>query len=152
LRAVIQRVKGTALAIAGKTHAQIGPGLTVLIGIGPEDSLQDAQWILDKLFKLRIFADAQGAMNLALQDLPGFELLLVSQFTRMASTKKGNRPSFTTAASPLVANELYHALVLQAQKMQQHNPIKTGVFGADMELNILNDGPVTFILDSKNPQ
>jgi D-tyrosyl-tRNA(Tyr) deacylase len=145
---VIQRVRQATLHIDNALHAQIGQGLVVLIGIAPEDGQEDVEWIVPKIAQLRIFADEEGKMNRSVQDIEG-DILLVSQFTLHASTKKGNRPSFLGAARPEVAIPLYEQVVGALENVM-NKPIQTGVFGADMQINLTNDGPVTIIIDSKD--
>ena len=129
---------------------EIGKGVMLLLGITPEDTQQDADWLVGKISKLRIFDDANGVMNLCLQDTGG-DALVVSQFTLMASYKKGNRPSYIHAAPPAVAIPLYEYFVAQLQQTLGR-PVPTGQFGADMQVNLTNDGPVTIVMDSKNPE
>ncbi len=145
---VVQRVSHATLHIADELRAQIACGLVVLIGIAPEDTQEDIDWLVPKIVQLRIFADEAGKMNQAVQEVGG-DILLVSQFTLYASTKKGNRPSFLGAAKPDIAVPLYE-IVVQAFEEAMGKPIQTGEFGADMQINLTNDGPVTLIIDSKN--
>jgi len=145
---VIQRVLDASVSIDGKIHQRIGHGFLVLLGIGKEDSEIDTQYIVQKTVGLRVFADGDGKMNRSLAEVGG-ELLLVSQFTLFASTKKGNRPSYIDAALPEIAKELYLKAV-QAFESQLGHKVKTGVFGADMKISLVNDGPVTILIDSKN--
>jgi D-aminoacyl-tRNA deacylase len=146
MRALVQRVTAASVSIGGRLHVGIGSGLLVLLGIAETDTPEDIAWLAPKLAKLRIFADAAGAMNLSLADTGG-EALLVSQFTLLASTKKGNRPSFLNAARPETAIPLYEAL-RDTLADQLGKPVPTGVFGADMQIALTNDGPVTVWLDS----
>ncbi len=148
MRAVIQRVTQCELMISQEVFAHIENGLTVLLGYSPDDDAEDIKWIIDKIMRMRIFADTEGKMNLSVSDTHG-EVLLVSQFTLYASTKKGNRPSFTKSADPEIAEKLYHQTIAYA-RVQMPESIYTGKFGADMQLHLINDGPVTIILDSKN--
>ena len=148
--AVIQRVLEAEVAIAGQTHSKIGKGLLVLLGIGQEDSPEDIAWLSKKIVQMRIFSDAEGKMNLSLLDIGG-ELLLVSQFTLLASTKKGNRPSYTAAAAPAQAIPLYEATI-QSLQAALGKAIATGQFGADMQVSLLNDGPVTIVINSQDKQ
>jgi len=148
MKVVIQRVLDASVSIDGKIHQRIGHGFLVLLGIGKEDSEIDTQYIVQKTVGLRVFADADGKMNRSLAEVGG-ELLLVSQFTLFASTKKGNRPSYIDAALPEIAKELYLKAV-QAFESQLGHKVKTGVFGADMKISLVNDGPVTILIDSKN--
>jgi D-aminoacyl-tRNA deacylase len=150
MRAVIQRVSESSVAIEDKVHTHIGRGMMVLLGIEEEDTQEDIEWLCGKIARLRIFDDANGVMNLAVTDIDG-EILLISQFTLHASTKKGNRPSYIKAASPESAIPLYEKF---AQELggQIGREVKTGVFGAMMKVSLINDGPVTIIIDSKNKE
>jgi len=150
MRVVIQRVCEATLKIQGIVHAEILKGMVVFIGVEHEDREEDVEYLVSKLLNLRIFNDQQGKMNLSIQDVDG-ELLLVSQFTLHASTKKGNRPSYIRAARPEMAIRLYD-LFTDACRMYLPNKIKTGVFGADMKIQLINDGPVTIYMDSKNKE
>jgi D-tyrosyl-tRNA(Tyr) deacylase len=147
--AVVQRVSGAQLHIDGQLHAKIAQGFVVLLGIHEADTMEDVHYLSNKIQGLRIFSDVEGKMNLDLSQVDG-ELLLVSQFTLIASTKKGNRPSFIEAARPEKAIPLYEEMKrLVTSKLSK--PIQTGVFGADMKVSLVNDGPVTILIDSKNP-
>lgn len=146
--AVIQRVTEASVTIEGHVHGQIATGFLVLLGIAANDTREDVDWLAGKIAGLRIFSDSEGKMNLSLADVDG-NILLVSQFTLHASTKKGNRPSFTEAAPPAVAVPLYEAMIERLQQLTGKT-IATGIFGADMKIRLLNDGPVTIIIDSKN--
>ena len=150
MRTVIQRVTSASVSIGGEVVGEIGKGVMLLLGITPEDTQQDADWLVGKVSRLRIFDDANGVMNLSLQDTGG-EALVVSQFTLMASYKKGNRPSYIHAAPPAVAIPLYEYFVAQLQQALGR-PVPTGRFGADMQVSLTNDGPVTIVMDSKNPE
>ena len=150
MRTVIQRVTSASVSIEGEVVGEIGKGVMLLLGITPEDTQQDADWLVGKISRLRIFDDANGVMNLSLQDIGG-EALVVSQFTLMASYKKGNRPSYIHAAPPAVAIPLYEYFVAQLQQALGR-PVPTGRFGADMQVSLTNDGPVTIVMDSKNPE
>lgn len=150
MRTVIQRVTSASVSIGGEIVGEIGKGVMLLLGITPEDTQQDADWLVGKISRLRIFDDANGVMNLSLQDIEG-EALVVSQFTLMASYKKGNRPSYIHAAPPAVAIPLYEYFVAQLQQALGR-PVPTGRFGADMQVSLTNDGPVTIVMDSKNPE
>lgn len=150
MRAVIQRVSEASVTIDGIRHAAIGPGLLVLLGIESADTQEDIEWLSAKIVQLRIFNDENGQMNHSLSDIGG-ELLLISQFTLMAATKKGNRPSFIRAARPEQAMVLYEQMIGQL-KAQVGTRIKTGVFGADMKVALCNDGPVTIWFDTKNKE
>ncbi len=144
MRAVLQRVRCGSVSVAGKKQAEIGPGLVVLVGVGQEDEREDAAWLAEKTAVLRIFEDQEGKSNLSLLDVGG-EAIVVSQFTLYADSSKGRRPSFVKAAPPEIAEPLvdYFASELEAQGV----PVKTGVFGAHMLVEIENDGPVTIILE-----
>ncbi|MBO5705970.1 MAG: D-tyrosyl-tRNA(Tyr) deacylase [Bacteroidaceae bacterium] len=150
MRTVIQRVTSASVSIGGEVVGEIGKGVMLLLGITPEDTQQDADWLVGKVSRLRIFDDANGVMNLSLLDIGG-EALVVSQFTLMASYKKGNRPSYIHAAPPAVAIPLYEYFVAQLQQALGR-PVPTGRFGADMQVSLTNDGPVTIVMDSKNPE
>ena len=150
MRTVIQRVTSASVSIGGEVVGEIGKGVMLLLGITPEDTQQDADWLVGKVSRLRIFDDANGVMNLSLLDTGG-EALVVSQFTLMASYKKGNRPSYIHAAPPAVAIPLYEYFVTQLQKALGRT-VPTGRFGADMQVSLTNDGPVTIVMDSKNPE
>lgn len=150
MRAVIQRVKNASVSVAGNVHAQIGSGLLVLIGFTQEDGPEDISWLATKISKLRIFDDTDGVMNLSVKDLSG-EVLVVSQFTLFASTKKGNRPSYIGAAHPDVSFPMYEKFLINLEKILKI-PVKSGKFGAMMEVSLLNDGPVTIIIDTKNKE
>jgi D-tyrosyl-tRNA(Tyr) deacylase len=146
MRAVIQRVKRACVEVEGRTAGKIGEGLLVLLGVGKEDSDDDAQYIADKITFLRIFEDSQSKMNLSVRDIGG-AVLVVSQFTLFADCRKGRRPSFTDAGEPEQARELY-AKVIDYLK-ESGVPTAEGIFQASMELELVNDGPVTILLDSK---
>ncbi|HVG13856.1 MAG TPA: D-aminoacyl-tRNA deacylase [Chitinophagaceae bacterium] len=150
MRVVIQRVSSASVSIGGHCKASIGHGLLVLVGIEDEDSLEDVEWISSKIVNLRIFNDQEGVMNLSLLQVGG-NILLVSQFTLHASTRKGNRPSYIKASKPPVAVPLYESLIAQLQK-DAGKEIGTGSFGADMQVSLVNDGPVTIVMDSKNKE
>ncbi|NLA16017.1 MAG: D-tyrosyl-tRNA(Tyr) deacylase [Bacteroidales bacterium] len=147
MRVVVQRVKKASVQIEGTTKAEIGKGLLVLAGFEEQDSREDLEWMVRKVINLRVFDDSQGVMNLSLMQAEG-ELLVVSQFTLHASTRKGNRPSYIKAAHPDVAIPLYEKF---CQMLEDHSRIQvqTGVFGAQMDVSLINDGPVTIIIDSK---
>ena len=150
MRIVIQRVTSASVSINDAVVSQIGKGVMILLGITPEDTKADADWLVGKVSRLRIFDDANGVMNLSLQDIGG-EALVVSQFTLMASYRKGNRPSYIHAAPPSMAIPLYEYFV-QALQSLLRRPVPTGQFGADMQVSLTNDGPVTIVMDSKNPE
>jgi len=145
MKAVLQRVRSSSVSVDGKEVASIGPGLNVLLGVMKDDSEEDMDKALAKIINLRIFADEAGKMNRSLLDVRG-ELLVVSQFTLGASIKKGRRPSFDTAALPEEAERLYHYFIDQASEKVA---VQHGVFGAHMDVHIINDGPVTILVDSK---
>ncbi len=147
MRAVIQRIQFANITIDQADKRSIQQGLVVLLGIEHEDSLDDIEWLAGKIARLRIFSDKDEKMNLSIQDIEG-EALVVSQFTLHASTKKGNRPSWIKAADPTKAEPMYNQFVLQLQE-HLYKKIVTGEFGAHMDIELLNDGPVTLILDSK---
>jgi D-tyrosyl-tRNA(Tyr) deacylase len=146
--AVIQRVTQASVQIEEIIKASISTGFLVLLGITHTDTTEDVDWLSKKIVNMRIFGDAEGKMNLALPEVNG-DILLISQFTLHASTKKGNRPSFIEAAKPDIAVPLYEQMIAALQK-ELGKPVYTGEFGADMKVSLLNDGPVTIIVDSKN--
>ena len=148
MKAVIQRVTKCSVTINGKLKSSIGSGLLVLLGIENNDTIEDITWLSSKIINLRIFNDGNGVMNLSLKETNG-ELLLISQFTLYASTKKGNRPSYLKASKPEIAIPLYKTVIAHLQN-DLGKPIQTGEFGADMKVDLLNDGPVTIIIDTKN--
>lgn len=150
MRVVIQRVKEASVTIDASIKSKIDQGLLILLGIEAEDTQEDIEWLCHKINKLRIFNDEQGLMNRSIQDIQG-AYLVVSQFTLHASTKKGNRPSYIKAAKPVIAIPLYEAFV-QYLKNSSNLEVGTGSFGADMKVALLNDGPVTIIIDSKNKE
>jgi D-tyrosyl-tRNA(Tyr) deacylase len=144
---VIQKVTEASIRISGEIKNSIQAGLLILLGIAAEDTSDDIAWLCRKIVQLRIFNDPVGIMNLSLSDVQG-ELLVVSQFTLLASTKKGNRPSYIMAARPEIALPLYHGFIACLEKTAGKS-VKTGEFGADMKVSLVNDGPVTIIIDSK---
>jgi len=150
MKAVIQRVTSCSLYIEGSLYSRIQHGLLVLLGIEAIDNEEDAEWLSGKVSRLRIFGDQDGVMNLSVQECGG-EIMVVSQFTLHASTKKGNRPSYIRAAPPETAIPLYDSFI---QKLQQETgkTISTGRFGAHMEIHLVNDGPVTIVIDTKNKE
>ena len=148
MRVVIQRVSKASVTIAQKQVAAIQKGVLVLLGIENNDNQEDIDWLVRKIVNLRIFNDENQVMNLSLQDIQG-DIILVSQFTLHASTKKGNRPSYIKAAKPDIAIPLYEKFIRSLESALQ-KPIQTGAFGADMKVELLNDGPVTILIDSKN--
>jgi D-tyrosyl-tRNA(Tyr) deacylase len=150
MRAVIQRVSEASVRVDGVVKGSIGKGLLVFLGIEDADNTEDIQWLSGKITSIRLFNDDQGVMNLALKDIEG-EILLVSQFTLHASTKKGNRPSYIRASKPDVAEPLYEKMIEQLSN-DSGKRIQCGIFGADMKVSLLNDGPVTILIDSKNKE
>ncbi|WP_114781451.1 D-aminoacyl-tRNA deacylase [Botryobacter ruber] len=148
MRLVIQRVTEASVTIEKKVKGKIDHGLLLLAGFTPDDTDEDLKWMAAKAVQLRIFNDEAGKMNLSVQDVQG-DLLVISQFTLFASTKKGNRPSYTDAAPPAIAVPLYEKFVLLLEQALG-KPVQTGEFGADMQVSLLNDGPVTIVIDSKN--
>ena len=148
MRAVIQRVSRASVTIDGNIKSEIKAGLLVLLGIEENDTEKDIEWLVKKIIQLRIFSDADDKMNLSVQDTNG-NILVISQFTLFASTKKGNRPSFLRSAKPDIAIPLYEQFIGETEK-QFGKKIFTGEFGADMKVELLNDGPVTIIIDSRN--
>ena len=148
MRVLIQRVKRASVTVDGDLISQIAQGLLVLVGICDEDNHEDIEWLTKKISNIRLFDDENGVMNLSLMDIDG-ELLAVSQFTLMASTKKGNLPSYIKAAKPDISIPLYESFCNEME-IALNKPIKRGVFGADMKVDLLNDGPVTIFIDSKN--
>lgn len=150
MRVVLQRVTHASVEIDGALRSQIGTGLLVLLGIEPIDTQEDADWLVKKIAALRIFDDENGVMNRNVVDVDG-QVLVVSQFTLMASYKKGNRPSYIRAARPEVAVPLYEYFVEQMAKTIG-KPVETGVFGADMQVSLLNNGPVTITMDTHNKE
>lgn len=150
MRAVIQRVSKASVTIDGKTKSSIEKGLLILLGIEDTDTNEDIEWLSSKIINLRIFDDQEGVMNLSVKDVNA-NIILVSQFTLHASTKKGNRPSYIKAAKPDIAIPLYANMILQLQT-DLGRAIQTGEFGADMKVELINDGPVTIIIDTKNKE
>lgn len=150
MRAVIQRVSHASVTIGNTVKSSIAKGVLVLLGIEDADTEEDIEWLSKKIVNLRIFDDDKGVMNLSLKDIDG-SILLVSQFTLHAATKKGNRPSYIRASKPDVAIPLYEKMIIQlAQDLEKS--IQTGEFGADMKVDLLNDGPVTIVIDTKNKE
>lgn len=149
--AVIQRVREARVCIDDQTVGAIGQGLVILLGVETEDGKDDEAWLTGKIARMRIFGDEAGLMNRSLQEIGG-EALVISQFTLQASTKKGNRPSFLKAARPDVAMPLYEAFIAGMRHLLGESKVATGQFGADMQIHLVNDGPVTIVIDSKNRQ
>ena len=150
MRALIQRIKEASITINGALHASVRNGLLVFVGIEESDDRDDIEWLAGKIVRLRIFNDTEGIMNLPVTEIQG-EIMVVSQFTLHASTRKGNRPSYIKAAKPDVAIPLYEAFVGQLEKEFNRN-VKTGLFGADMKISLINDGPVTIFMDTRNKE
>ncbi len=148
MKVVIQRVLEASVTINTQLHSSIGKGMIILVGIQADDTNEDIEWLTGKICNLRIFNDENGVMNYSVREIGG-EILIVSQFTLMARTKKGNRPSYIDAAKPEISVPLYEKFVESLSK-EMNQEIKTGVFGADMKIGLINDGPVTIIIDSKN--
>ncbi len=150
MKAVIQRVTKASVTIDGNVKSFIGLGLLVLLGVEDADTHEDIEWLSSKIINLRIFNDVEGVMNLSVKDSGG-DIILVSQFTLHASTKKGNRPSYIKASRPEIAIPLYEKMIVQLQT-DLGKSIQTGTFGADMKVELLNDGPVTIVIDSKQKE
>lgn len=148
MRAILQRVSRGEVRIASKVRGAIGKGLVVLVGVAEEDTIEDAQWLAGKVARMRLFEDDQGLMNRSVLEIGG-GVLAISQFTLFASTKKGNRPSFSRAAKPERALPLYQSFV-EALRAELGRPVKTGEFGAMMHVDLVNEGPVTIWIDSRN--
>ncbi|MEP6683407.1 MAG: D-aminoacyl-tRNA deacylase [Parafilimonas sp.] len=148
MRAVIQRVSEASVTVDEKITGSIKTGLLILLGIEDIDTIEDIEWLSSKIVNLRIFNDEKGVMNISIKDVDG-DILLVSQFTLHASTKKGNRPSYIRASKPEIAIPLYEQIIAQLEN-DTNKKIQTGIFGADMKVSLLNDGPVTIIIDTKN--
>lgn len=148
MRAVIQRVTQAGCKVDGKITGEIGLGFLVLLGVEDADTTEDMQWLAQKIASMRIFGDENGLMNKALADVNG-DILLISQFTLFAQTKKGNRPGFTRAAKPDKAIPMYEDMIQELEKLTGKK-VATGIFGADMKISLLNDGPVTVIMDTKD--
>ena len=150
MRVVVQRVRSASVAVDGEIRGKIGPGLLVLAGFEESDAEADLDWMAGKIVRMRIFADAEGVMNRSVQEAGG-EILAVSQFTLYASVKKGNRPSWSRAARGDISQPLFERFVARLTA-ELGKPVQTGVFGADMQVALVNDGPVTLALDSRNPE
>ena len=148
MMAVIQRVSTASVTIDGKVKSSIGKGLLVLVGIEDADNQEDIEWLTNKIVNLRIFNDSEGVMNVSVKD-EGGDIIAVSQFTLHASTKKGNRPSYIKASKPEIAIPLYEKFV-KSLELNLEKPVQTGEFGADMKVSLLNDGPVTIVIDTKD--
>ncbi|WP_313188280.1 D-aminoacyl-tRNA deacylase [Sphingobacterium siyangense] len=148
MRAVIQRVKNASCTVDNQITGQIQKGLMILLGVEEADTTEDLKWLGQKLINLRIFEDEQGLMNKSIQDIDG-NILLISQFTLFAQTKKGNRPSFIRAAKPDKAKPMYEEMALLLSQLLQKE-VQLGIFGADMKIDLLNDGPVTIVMDTKD--
>ncbi len=150
MRVLIQRVKEASVTVENKLVSEIEKGLLVFVGICEEDTTEDIEWLAKKIANIRLFDDENGVMNLSITDIGG-EVLAVSQFTLMASTKKGNRPSYIKAAKPEISVPLYEQFCTEVE-IAVNKPIKRGIFGADMKVELINDGPVTIFIDSKNKE
>ncbi|GAA4782386.1 D-aminoacyl-tRNA deacylase [Olivibacter ginsenosidimutans] len=148
MRAVIQRVLQASCTVEGQVTGKIDHGFLILLGIGVDDTPEDEEWLAKKIVNMRIFGDEEGLMNKSIRDVGG-NILLISQFTLLAQTKKGNRPSFIRAARPEIAIPKYERMVSILETLLEKK-IETGIFGADMKINLLNDGPVTIMMDTKN--
>ena len=148
MRAVIQRVTHAKVTIDGNVKGDIGRGFMILVGIGENDGDEDIEWLTKKIINLRVFDDADGVMNLPITAIGG-NILLISQFTLMAMTAKGNRPSYIRAAKPEISIPIYEKFITSLSSAMSHE-IQTGTFGADMKVELVNDGPVTILIDSKN--
>lgn len=148
MRVVVQRVSTASVSIDDSVYSKIRHGLVLLLGIEENDAVEDIVWLAAKVVNMRIFGDDNGMMNKSVADVFG-EILVISQFTLYANTKKGNRPSFIRAARPEFASKLYEMFCAQISQ-ELSRPVKTGVFGADMQVSLINDGPVTILIDSKN--
>ncbi len=150
MKVVIQRVSKASVSIENKIKGEINTGFLILLGIAEDDDINDVTWLTQKIVNLRIFQDDEGLMNKNINEIDG-EILLISQFTLHAKTKKGNRPSFIQAAKPEIAIPLYENFINELEKLSSR-PIQKGVFGANMQVSLINDGPVTIIIDSKNKE
>jgi len=150
MRAVVQRSLHAQVSIEGNVKASIEKGLVILLGIHESDTHEDIQWLVKKIINLRVFDDENGVMNLSAQEAGG-EFLIISQFTLHASTKKGNRPSYSKAAKPEIAIPIYERFLVE-MRLELRSEIKSGEFGANMQVSLINDGPVTILIDSKNKE
>lgn len=148
MRVILQRVSEASVRVEGKVKGEIGTGMMLLLGIEHDDNKEDADWLIQKITQMRIFSDDEGKMNLSIRDIGG-RFLVVSQFTLHASTKKGNRPSFIKAARPEHAVPLY-SYFIEKLELESESHVEKGEFGADMKVSLINDGPVTIFMDSKN--
>ena len=148
MRAVVQRVAKASVTIDGEVKSSIGEGLLILVGIEDADTPEDIEWLSGKIVRMRIFEDEQGVMNRSVAEMGG-DIIVVSQFTLHASTKKGNRPSYIKASKPDFAIPMYNQFVAQVER-DLGKPVGTGIFSADMKVELLNDGPVTIVIDTKN--
>lgn len=151
MRALIQRVKSSSVSIEGKVHSSIENGFLILLGVCDDDTDEDIEWLSGKISKLRVFSDNKGLMNKSLDDTNG-NVLIISQFTLFAQTKKGNRPSFIQAAKPEISEPVYESFCNKFETLIGKERVKRGVFGADMQVSLLNDGPVTIWIDTKNKE
>ncbi len=151
MRALIQRCSQAEVRVDNQVTGSIAKGLLIFLGVGPDDDEQDFEWLLQKILKLRIFNDAEGLMNLSVEDVGG-DLLVVSQFTLHAKVKKGTRPSYAKAAPPDMAEKLYESFLSEARKCLGTERVAAGKFGAHMEVDLINDGPVTIWIDTKNKE
>lgn len=151
MRCVIQRVSKAHVEVNQKQIGSINRGLLLLLGVGNNDTIEDLNWLTNKIAQLRIFSDTEGKMNLSIQDIEG-EILVISQFTLFAKTKKGNRPSFIDSGSPEIAEQLYLKFCEALKTFPSIKHVATGKFGANMQVNLVNDGPVTIVIDTKNKE
>lgn len=151
MKVVIQRVLNASVTINAEVYNSIEKGLMILVGTEDRDTKEDIDWLVRKISGLRIFNDSDGVMNLSIRD-KGYSILAISQFTLYASTKKGNRPSYLRASKPNISKPMYHQFLESLQEAIQPAKVKSGVFGADMKIALINDGPVTIIIDSKNKE
>jgi len=150
MKVVIQRVSSASVSIDNKLKSAIKQGYLILLGVGQNDDINDVEWLANKISNLRIFSDSEGKMNKSITDING-EILLISQFTLYAQTKKGNRPSFIKSAKPEQAIPLYNSMIKKLE-MLLNKPVQTGEFGANMQVSLVNDGPVTIIIDTENKE
>lgn len=151
MRVVLQRVSSASVSVDGKQLSSIGKGYLILLGVGQDDGAEDLQWLLQKIVKLRLFSDEEGKMNLSLQDIQG-QALVISQFTLHAASKKGTRPSFIKAGAPAMAEQMYQDFCKGLAEILGEQRVGQGQFGADMQVELVNDGPVTLWLDTKNKE